>query len=256
MKVTVLGSGTSTGVPIIGCTCIVCKSDNPKNQRLRSSVYVEVDGKSILIDTSPDLRQQALKYNLNKIDAVLYTHEHADHVHGIDDLRVFNVIQASEIPLYGTEKMVSHLHTKFPYIFSNNGNVNGFVPKLRTVTVDGIFDCEGIKVTMVPCCHGKSLTNNYRIGNFAWLTDTNGIPDESMELLQGLEVLFLDGLRYKKHDTHFNFEQALAVSKKISAKKTYLIHLTHDYEHDEVNAQLPTGIELAYDGLVWSNDNI
>lgn len=252
MKVTVLGSGTSTGVPIIGCPCSVCHSTNPKNHRLRSSVWIEAAGKSILIDTSPDLRQQALMYNIKKIDAVLYTHEHADHVHGIDELRIFNALQEQTIPVFGTADMMTHLQSKFSYIFPPKGTPlnKRLVPQLTAYPVAGHFDCLGVDVTMIPCNHGaNSMTANYRIGNFAWLTDTNGVPADSIKLLKGLEVLFLDGLRPEEHPTHFNLEQSLAMARTIAAQETYLIHLAHNYEHDDVNASLPEGIQLAYDGL-------
>lgn len=237
-------------MPTIGCQCQVCLSTNPKNKRLRSSCFVESDGKSILIDTSPDLRQQALTHQLPKIDAVLYTHAHADHVHGIDDLRVFNAWQKQEIPIFGDAAMMDHLIGKFGYIFKPSQGYEGFVPKLIPHAVSGQFDCVGIKVTMLPCDHGpRAQTMNYRIGNMAWLTDTSGIPSETLRLMQGLEVLFVDGLRIKPHNTHFNLEQALAAATKIGAKQTYLIHLAHDYDHDEFEKVLPQGVKLAFDGL-------
>ncbi len=250
MKITVLGSGTSTGVPIIGCRCGVCLSDNPKNKRLRSSCLVECEGKSILIDTSPDLRQQALTHHIPRIDAVLFTHNHADHVHGIDDLRVFNAWQNQEIPIFGDHAMMEHLIDKFGYIFKPSLGYTGFVPKLVPHVVSGQFDCVGVPVTMLPCEHGpRAQTMNYRIGNMAWLTDTSGIPEATGELMQGLDVLFVDGLRIEPHNTHFNLEQALKAARQIGAKQTYLIHLAHDYDHDEFEKTLPEGVKLAFDGL-------
>ena len=252
MKVTVLGSGTSSGVPIVGCDCSVCTSNNPKNNRLRSSCWFEVLGKSILIDTSPDLRLQALRYKINHVDAILYTHIHADHVHGLDEMRIYNAYQKAAIPAFGDEKTMTHLSAHFSYIFSPTSLYPSLVPRLEAHAVSGRFDCVGVPVQMIPCHHGKTyMTQNYRIGNAAWLTDTNGIPDASLELLRDLDVLFLDGLRPKPHPTHFCFDESIAAAQKIGAKKTYLIHLTHDYEHDEVNKTLPDGIELAYDGLIW-----
>lgn len=250
MKVTVLGSGTSSGVPVIGCDCKVCTSSNPKNERLRSSVFFEVDGKNILIDTTPDLRYQALRENIRRIDAVLFTHIHADHIHGIDELRIYNAYQKSSIPVFGEKKTLQHLAKHFSYIFNPSSIYPSLTPRLEPFSVEGEFDCVGLKVQMIPCHHGKFLTHNYRIGNVAWLTDTNGIPESSMEYLQNLEVLFLDGLRLKPHPTHFHLEESLRVAQQIGARKTYLIHLAHDYDHDEFNQTLPDGIELAYDGLV------
>lgn len=250
MKITVLGSGTSSGVPIVGCPCKVCTSSNPKNKRLRSSCFFEVNGKSILIDTSPDLRQQALTFGIKRVDAVLYTHIHADHIHGIDDMRPFNVWQGTAIPAYSHPSVIKHLVKKFPYIFGGEGDYPSVVPELKAVPVEGEFQCAGIPVRMIPCRHGPGMTYNYRIGDTAWLTDTNGIPDESLDLLKDLQVLFLDGLRKEPHPTHFHLEETIRTAQKIGAGKTYLIHLTHDYDHDEFNRTLPKGIELAYDGLV------
>lgn len=250
MRVTVLGSGTSSGVPTIGCKCAVCTSNHPKNRRLRSSCLFEVDGKKILIDTSPDLREQALTHHIERIDAVLYTHTHADHVHGIDELRMYNESQKTPIPVFGDEQTISHLTKHFAYVFNPSTTYPSLTPRLTPHVVSGRFDCVGIPVQMVPCHHGdKWMTSNYRIGDVAWLTDTNGIPETSYELLKNLEVLFLDGLRPKPHPTHFHLEESLKVTKKIAAKKTYLIHLTHDYDHDAFNKTLPHGIELGFDGL-------
>lgn len=249
IKVTVLGSGTSSGVPIIGCSCPVCASPHPKNKRLRSSCHIEAGGTSLIIDTGPDFRQQALTFRIKKVDAVLYTHDHADHVHGIDDLRPYNLINGHAIPAYGHPGVMGQLTKKFPYIFDTGQNYPSFVPQLKAAPVEGDFDCVGVSVRMIPCRHGPHMTYNYRIGDFAWLTDTNGIPPESMGKLKGLKVLFLDGLRPKPHPTHFHLEKTLEAARTIGAGQTYLIHLSHDYDHDEFNKTLPNGVELAYDGL-------
>ena len=249
MKITVLGSGTSSGVPVVGCDCKVCTSTNSKNNRLRSSCLVEVDGKVILIDTTPDLRQQALRYNIRRVDAVLYTHTHADHVHGIDELRVYNILQNQPIPVFGHQTAIDHLVHSFAYIFRPPSSYPSFVPRLMPYAVEGKFDCVGVPVQMIPCSHGPHTTYNYRIGDFAWLTDTNGIPDTSLELLKGLKALCIDSLRIKPHATHFTLSEALAAARQIGAEKTCLIHLTHDYDHDLFNPTLPTGVELSYDGL-------
>jgi phosphoribosyl 1,2-cyclic phosphate phosphodiesterase len=249
LKITVLGSGTSSGLPIIGCPCAVCQSDNPKNKRLRSSCLFEVDGKNIIIDTGTDFRQQALIHNIPYVDAVLYTHDHADHVHGIDDLRPYNVWQKGPIPAFGHPSVIDRLVKKFKYIFAPMEDYPSMVPQLTPMPVEGKFEAAGIPVQMIPCRHGTQMTYNYRIGNAAWLTDTNGIPPESMELLKGLEVLFVDGLRLKPHPTHFHLEETLKAAQAVGAKKTYLIHLTHDYDHDLFNKSLPANVELAYDGL-------
>lgn len=250
MKVTVLGSGTSSGIPVIGCPCNVCNSTNPKNTRLRSSCWFQVDGKSIIVDTGPDFRQQALTHKIGRVDAVLYTHTHADHVHGIDDLRIYNAYQKSSIPAYGNQPTLDYLQATFGYIFNPVTPYPSLVPKLEPRLAEGLFDCAGVKVQAVPCKHGeKYQTLNYRIGNVAWLTDTSGIPDSSVELLKGLEFLFVDGLRLAPHPTHFNLEASLQAAEVIGARKTYLIHLAHDYNHDDFNRTLPDNVELAYDGL-------
>lgn len=256
LKATVLGSGTSSGVPTVGCACKVCTSVNPKNNRLRSSCWFQVNGKSILIDTSPDLREQALQNGILHVDAVLYTHIHADHIHGIDEMRVYNAYQQVAIPVFGDAYTINHLQKNFSYIFSPVTRYPSLIPRLEPHIVEGKFDCVGIPVQMIPCNHGeKWFTHNYRIGDVAWLTDTNGIPESSLPYLTGLKVLFLDGLRKDPHPTHFHLEQSLETAKKIAAKQTYLIHLTHDYDHDEFNKTLPDGIRLAYDGLTVETDS-
>lgn len=253
MKVTVLGSGTSSGVPVIGCKCKVCRSADPKNRRLRTSCLFEVDGKNILIDTSPDLREQALTHDIERVDAVLYTHVHADHIHGIDELRIYNAYQRAAIPVFGDQKTIDHLTRNFSYIFRPSSEYPSLVPRLEAHVVEGCFDCVGVRVQMIPCYHGpNSIISNYRIGDVGWLTDISDLPETSFELLRDLKILFLDGLRHEPHPTHFNLEGALEMAEKIGAKKTYLIHLTHDYEYESVNRTLPLGVELAYDGLVTS----
>lgn len=257
MKLTVLGSGTSSGVPLIGCSCSVCLSANPKNKRWRSSCLFEVNGKKILIDSGPDLRNQALAFNLTHIDAVLYTHTHADHVHGIDDLRHFCEHHDGAMPVYGAASDLDRLKEKFEYIFNPSLAYPSLVPKLKPIPVADDFKIEDIEVQVIPCLHGAAgITTNYRIGNIAWLTDVNGISASSLEKLNGLDYLFIDGLRHKPHPTHFCLEQSIKAAKKIAAKKTYFIHLAHDYDHDEFNKTLPEGMELAYDGLVAESQTL
>lgn len=250
MKVTILGSGTSSGVPVIGCSCPVCSSKNPKNRRLRSSCWIQVQDKSFLIDTSPDLREQALQNKIQKVDAVLYTHIHADHIHGIDELRIYNAYQDAAIPIFGEKNTMEHLQKSFSYIFRPTSSYLSLIPRLEAHVVSGKFDCLGIPVQMIPCHHGPThMTYNYRVANFAWLTDTNKIPEESHGYLENLDILCIDGLRYQEHPTHFHLEAAIKAAQRIKAKKTILIHLAHDYDHELVNASLPKGFELAYDGM-------
>lgn len=254
MKLTVLGSGTSSGIPIIGCPCAVCHSSEPKNKRLRSSCYIEADGKYFLIDTTPDLRQQALTHGIKRVDAVLYTHIHADHVHGIDELRMYNAWQEASIPIYADQYTIDHLTTAFRYIFNPSTPYPSLTPRLEANLVTGPFKHDGITVTPIPCQHGSYTILNYRIGKVAWLTDVSDISEDSLKLLEGLDYLFLDGLRHKPHPTHMHLEKSLGYARKISAKKTYLIHLAHDYDHHPFNKTLPDGIELAYDGLTVETD--
>lgn len=251
MKLTVLGSGTSSGVPYITCDCPVCTSTNPKNKRWRSSCFIQTQDKNILIDTGPDLRTQCLAFGIKRVDAVLYTHTHADHVHGIDDVRAFNAKQKEPIPVYGNKKHLDYLAQMFVYIFNPNTIYPSLVPKLIPYPVDDDFEIDGQKVQLIPCHHGAAgMTYNYRVGNLAWLTDTNGIPEGSLAKLKGLDYLFIDGLRLEPHPTHFHLEESLKMAKTIGAKQTYLIHLTHDYDHDDFDKKLPAGVNLAYDGLV------
>lgn len=251
VKLTVLGSGTSSGVPVINCSCRVCHSSNPKNKRWRSSCLIETRHKSILIDPTPDLRSQALRFKIKKIDAVFVTHTHADHILGLDELRIYNAHQKSAIPVYGYPSHLKHLSQMFSYIFKPNNDYPSLIPKfdLKPVTKD--FKFSDISVKMIPCEHGDAgLVYNFRIGDVAWLTDTNGIPKSSYNKLKGLKYLFLDGLRQKKHPTHFSLQESLDAARLIDARKTYLIHLTHDYDHDRFNKTLPGKVKLAYDGLL------
>lgn len=251
VQLTVLGSGTSSGVPVVGCECSVCTSDNPKNKRLRSSCLFQVNGRNILVDSGPDLRQQCLTHNIKRVDAVLYTHIHADHVHGIDELRLFNAWQKSSIPVYGDPGTLNYLGKTFGYIFHPKVDYPSLVPKLEPHPIKpGPFIFQDITITQIPCHHGDQwMTYNYRIGNVAWLTDTNGIPEESYGYLEGLDYLFIDGLRHKEHPTHFCLEESMKAAERIGAKQTYFIHLAHDYDHDDFDATLPAGFNLAYDGL-------
>lgn len=256
MKVTVLGSGTSSGVPVIGCQCKVCQSDNPKNKRMRSSCHILANGKSLLIDTSPDLRMQALSFGVNRVDAVLYTHIHADHVHGIDEMRLYNVYQKASIPCFGDRATLSHLQKHFNYVFNPPRSYPSLIPRLTAKVREDDFTFEGILIQPLWCHHGPQwMTLNYRIGPFAWLTDTSDIPEKTLAKLQGLDYLFLDSVRLKPHPTHLHFEKAFELAKKIGAKQTYFIHLSHDYDHDEFEKKLPSNFGLAFDGLSITLDD-
>lgn len=253
--VTFLGSGTSHGVPMIGCSCAVCQSTDPRDRRSRPSIYIAVDGgPSILVDTSTDLRQQALANRIPRVDAVLYTHSHADHIMGLDDLRRFNVMQDGAIPAYGDERTVDDLRRSFSYIFNPSGEKGGGIPQITLHTVTGPFGIGVARIEPVPLFHGSRPILGYRIGTFAYLTDCSRLPDEAWPLLQGLDVLVLDALRHRAHPTHFTVAESLAVVERLAPRQTYFTHMCHDLPHAATNAALPAGVELAYDGLVLPID--
>ena len=249
MRLVILGCGTSTGVPVIGCHCEVCSSRDPRNKRTRSSLLVQSGGANLLIDTTTDLRSQALSNGLERVDAVLYTHAHADHIHGIDDLRAFNLASGGHaIPCYGNAETIGRIRSIFEYIFRVDGR-DGWKPNLTTTEVLSEFDLFGQQVIPVEILHGDAVIYGYRIGPFAYLTDCSGIPPGSMEKLQGLEVLILGALRQKPHPTHFSIGQALEASKAIGPRRTIFTHLGHNLDYTRDNPSLPDGFELAYDGM-------
>lgn len=250
MKVTFLGTGTSTGVPTVGCRCGVCTSDDPRNRRLRQSVKIEANGKHFVIDTSPDLRLQLLQYPIPRLDFVLFTHSHSDHMMGLDDIRPFNFFQRQSIPVYANAPTAKAIRRAFSYIWDDRAQIGGGKPQIDLVEIDGRFMAEGIEIVPVPVRHGEWTIYGFRIGPFAYLTDTNGIPEESRRLLEGLDTLALDGLRnHPDHPTHFTIGEAVEEARVIGAKNTWLIHMSHDVDHETVDRQLPDGIRLAYDGL-------
>lgn len=257
MRVTLLGTGTSTGVPVIGCGCRVCTSPDVRDQRTRCSCLIEHRGLSIVIDTGPDFRLQALREGLRHVDAVLFTHHHFDHIVGIDDLRPFFFENDRSIPCYARENTTSVLQRMFNYIFQD-GTYPG-VPDLTLHTVEGPFAVSSrkdpdrtIEVIPVDASHGDLPLFGYRIGSFAYVTDTNFIPDESFALLEGLDVLVLDALRENFHPTHYTIDEAVAVAERIGARQTYFTHMTHSVLHAETDARLPDGSNLAYDGLAFT----
>jgi phosphoribosyl 1,2-cyclic phosphate phosphodiesterase len=249
MRITVLGSGTSHGVPMIGCDCEVCTSTNPKNKRFRPSVAVENEGKTVLIDTTPELRLQSLAFGLKQVDAVLFTHTHADHIFGLDDLRRFNDLSGQEIPIYGDEATLADIRRIYSYIF-NPTQIGGGIPRITLNEVPSSFDLFGMHIESFYVMHGKLPVLAYRFDNFAYVTDTNHIPPASMEKLQNLDLLILDTVRYKPHVTHFGLYEALAVVEELKPKRALFTHLSHLFEHETVNAELPEHVRLAYDGQV------
>lgn len=249
MKITVLGSGTSAGVPTLGCSCAVCHSADPRDNRLRPSIAVEFDGHHVLIDITPDFRQQALRSRLPRLDAILFTHAHADHIMGLDDVRPFNFRQGAPIPIYGSADTIGQIKQTFSYIFTVK-KVETFIPKLEVHALEGgSFDLFGVTFTPIPLKHGPAIIYGYRFGDSAYLTDHSDIPEESQALLQNLDVLFLDALRHKPHPTHSTVKKSLCHVATLQPKRAFLTHICHDLPHEETERSLPSHVRLAYDGL-------
>jgi phosphoribosyl 1,2-cyclic phosphate phosphodiesterase len=249
MRVTFLGTGTSTGVPVPTCGCPVCRSDDPRDRRLRASVLLEWAGASVLVDTSPDLRTQALRHGIERIDAVLYTHGHADHILGLDDLRVYKWRLGAPVPVYGSGPTLDALSRTFWYVFDGEPS-ESTRPEIDPRPVSESFALLSRTVHPIPLLHGRMPIFGYRLGRFAYLTDVSEIPEPSHGLLRELDVLVLNALRDRPHPTHLNLEAALAQAARIGARRTYLTHLSHEVHHASVSARLPAGVALAHDGLV------
>jgi phosphoribosyl 1,2-cyclic phosphate phosphodiesterase len=250
-RVTFLGCGTSVGVPAIGCTCAVCRSTDPRDTRLRPSIHIDGAGRSLLVDTSPDLRQQALTYQINRVDAILFTHSHADHIFGLDEIRRYNQMQQIAIPCYATLDVWETLRRIFSYAFDGLPRKGGGVPQIEPHVIDTRpFSAAGIRLIPVPLWHGDTPILGFRSGNFAYLTDCSAIPDDSWPLLDGVEIVVVDALREKKHTTHFNVDEAVDAARRMRARRAYFTHMNHDLGYASTNARLPSGMELAYDGLV------
>lgn len=251
MKVTILGSGTSTGVPVIGCPCRVCTSGNPKNRRLRVSAYLDTGTRKILIDCSPDFRRQALDNGLKRVDAVLFTHDHADHCHGIDDLRMMNYLQGYQpIPCWAPTPSAERLLGRFGYAFGMSSYPGA--PKLKLTPIEpGRFDCLDLpEVEAIPVPHGPAGTTfAYRIGPFAYVTDCNDVPAAARERLRNLDILVLDALRWDPHPTHMSISSSLAVVEDLAPRLCIFTHMTHDVDHDELQGKMPGNVLVGYDGL-------
>jgi phosphoribosyl 1,2-cyclic phosphate phosphodiesterase len=249
-RVTFLGTGTSHGVPMIGCTCATCHSTDARDSRLRPSIYVEVaDGPAVLVDTSTDLRQQALQRNVTRVDAILFTHSHADHVMGLDEVRRFNMMQKASIPAYADARTVDDLRRTFSYVFDAPDQKGGGVPQIELHTIAGPWAVGPLQVQPIAIFHGTRPILGFRFGSFAYLTDCSRIPDESWPLLDGLDILVLDALRHRPHPTHFSVAEAVAAVERVKPNRAYFTHICHDLPHAATNATLPAGVELAYDGL-------
>lgn len=249
MKIFVLGCGSSLGVPVVGCQCAVCSSGNPRNKRMRSSICVQTGDNNILIDTSPDLRVQLFDNGITRVNHVLYTHEHADHCHGIDELRIMR-IRSQPVTVYGTEEVVGRVYQKFSYMFSDSGSDIGFI-KHQYLDWYGSVEIEGVKFESYKQMHGAINSTGYKIGRTAYSTDTNFLPEESLNLLIGNIDTFIVGcIGYERHNSHANLEQCLSWVDLIKPKRTILTHLGHHVDYDELLAMLPEGVVPAYDGMV------
>lgn len=249
LTVTVLGSGTSAGVPVVACDCPVCTSTDPKNKRLRSSILLRGGGLSIVVDTGSDFRQQALLYRINRLDAVFLTHAHSDHISGIDEIRLYNWRQRHAIPVYASGITIEALQRRFDYIF-HPVQTGGGIPDIALHEIDNEpFLLHGIPAVPLQVMHGQLPVLGFRMGNFAYITDASHVPDETVERMIGVRYLILNALRHKPHPTHLNIEQAVAIARRVGAERTWFTHITHDLDHRETNASLPEGIALAHDGL-------
>lgn len=249
LRVTLLGTGTSAGVPTLGCRCAVCMSADPRNKRRRCCAYLEWEGFRGLIDCGPDFRSQAIDFGIPDIDAVLLTHTHADHVNGIDDLRAYNMVHKHRIALYGAPDALDDIRTRFAYAFAPP-QPGGGVPEFDLLPVDGPFEVAGRTIVPVPVLHGILPILGFRIGTFAYLTDVSTMPEESFPLVAGVEVLVLSALRPRPHPTHQSVDEAVAVARRIGARQTWFIHMNHDLDHESTNRALPPETQLAHDGLV------
>ncbi len=249
LRIIVLGSGTSVGVPMVGCRCRVCTSADPRDKRMRPSVLVQYGGRNVLVDATPDFRSQALRAGIEHLDAILFTHGHADHLLGLDDVRPINILRKVTIPVYGSMETIKAINRVFSYAFDGVPRESSS-PRLDIHTIDGEpFNLFGLRITPVPVWHGKMPIYGYRFGNAAYITDQSDIPAESMDKLRGLDVLFLDALRNRPHPTHSTVEQALGYVRELAPARTYFTHMCHDLLHEEAERALPPHVRLAYDTL-------
>ena len=247
MKVAFLGTGTSVGVPRIGCQCAVCRSPDPRNKRLRSSILVQHRGCHLLVDTTPDLRAQALRAELSSLDAVLFTHGHADHLHGLDDVRCLCLDRDTPLPCYADRRTIERIAVVFDYAFQSGSPSS--VPALTLCPIEGPFDVCGLHVVPVLAYHGRLPVLGFRLGGFAYVTDCSHLPQGSLDLLAGLDTLVLDALRDRPHPTHFSLQQALGVVRQLKPRRAFFTHIAHQLDHERTNASLPDHVRLAYDGL-------
>lgn len=250
VRLTILGSGTSHGIPMIACDCAVCTSPDPRDRRTRCSAVFSFDDRHLLVDTSPELRLQCIACNIRRIDAVWYTHAHADHVVGLDDLRRFNWILKGALPVFGSDTTLAAVGRMFPYAFAHQHEYPSAIPTLNAQLLNGPFELFGREAIPIEYQHGPTTVTGLRIGNVAYIPDCNHLPEQALGSLRDLDVLVLDALRVRPHPTHFNLEQAIEVARGVGAGRTYFTHIAHEVGHAQTEASLPEGFKLAYDGLI------
>jgi len=249
VRVILLGTGTSHGIPMIGCDCAVCTSSDSRDKRTRPGIYIRTGQGGVLIDTPPELRLQCIRSGVRRVDAVLYTHHHADHIAGLDDLRQFCSRASGPIPCYGSAETLARLRRMYEYAFVDDPEYPSAKPRLELRTIDGPFELCGETFVPIRLLHGCLPVLGFRVGDFAYCTDCSAIPPESMRRLEGLDVLVLDALRRTPHPTHFHLAEAIEVARRIGARRTYFTHIAHELKHAETDAELPETMALAYDGL-------
>lgn len=249
IKVTVLGSGTSQGVPLIACNCLVCNSNNDKDKRLRSSIKIEVENKTFVIDSGPDFRQQMLRSNTKQLNALIFTHEHKDHIAGMDDIRAFNYVNKSAIDVYATNRVEDALKREYAYIFSDEKYPG--IPEINLINIENKpFIVQDIEVIPIQAYHYKLPVLGFRFGDFTYITDANFINDDEKEKIKGSKVLIVNALRREQHISHFTLEEAIALGQELQVPQIYFTHISHQLGlHNEVEKELPPGFHLAYDGL-------
>lgn len=248
VKITFLGTGTSQGIPVIACNCLVCKSTDPKDNRLRTSALIETDGTQIVIDSGPDFRAQMLRAGLQKLDAILFTHQHRDHTAGLDDVRSFNQKYNAAMPIYGNKMVIDQIKRDFHYVFESN---YPGIPQLEIHQIENSpFRIGNVKITPIEVMHHKLLVLGFRIGDLTYITDANSIAEKEIEKVYGSKILVLNALQINEHVSHFTLEEALEVIAKVNPERAYLTHMSHNLGlHDQISIELPTNVYLAYDGL-------